>query len=295
MTLPGKISDAESVWGGFYTPEKVRDRHKDALRLVVFGSAIGGELILKSLIRFEQLYPEKLSIVGLITDDPTDPKAKISLKKRIWSNYTHAEAKELMNSIIHTALSAGIFCYTGKVKTDYFRRIYSAWDPEVLIMNCFGQKLDAFLYHYPSLGAFNFHPSNLACHIGVGAQPFQEIMHHGLDTSPIVIHKVTEIIDAGPVVGISPEMNIRLKDGRYPSSILSLLAKINSISGWMTIDLLLEILERKSRGEKEVLTDIDFDRKIPDFIKQKLSEPVVEDLSESYDLPLHPKITSSNP
>ncbi len=140
-------------------------------------------------------------------------------------------------------------------------------------MNCFGQKLDAFLYDYPSLGAFNFHPSNLACSIGIGAQPFQEIMHRGLDTSPIVIHKVTEIIDAGPVVGISPEINIRLPDGSFPLSIISLLMKMNSICGWMTIDLLLEILDWKSSKEKGTLTAIDFNKKIPDAIKLQLLEP----------------------
>ncbi|MEI7500467.1 MAG: hypothetical protein WCK84_08440 [Bacteroidota bacterium] len=266
-------------------------RHKKGLRVVVFGSAIGGQLVLDSLIRFEQKYPDLLTIVGMVTDDPIDLKARISLKKRIWNNYSPGKSAELMNMIITTSLKAGIPCFTGKVKTDYFRKIFSSWNPEVLIMNCFGQKLDAFLYDYPSLGAFNFHPSNLACSIGIGAQPFQEIMHRGLDTSPIVIHKVTEIIDAGPVVGISPEINIRLPDGSYPLSIISLLMKMNSICGWMTIDLLLEILDWKSSKEKGTLTAIDFNKKIPDAIKLQLLEPVKTDLLEKYELPLHPKLT----
>ncbi len=102
------------------------------------------------------------------------------------------------------------------------------------------------------MGAYNFHPSNLACNIGIGAQPFQDIMHNGLDTSPIVIHKVTEIIDAGPVVGISPEINIRLQNGKYPDSIVSLLVKMNSITGWMTMDLIFEIIQQKYCKTREL-------------------------------------------
>jgi len=285
-----KRIDAESCWGGFYFPDHTPVRPRKGLRIVVFGSAIGGQLVFESLIRFEQKYPELLTIVGMVTDDPVDPQAKISLKKRIWNNYTREESAELMEKIISTSLQAGIPCYTGKIKTDFFRKIYASWDPEVLIMNCFGQKLDAFLYEYPPFGAYNFHPSNLKCNIGIGAQPFQDVMHQGLDTTPIVIHKVTEIIDAGPVVGISPEINIRLLDGRYPSSIITLLVKVNSITGWMTIDLLMEIINHINRGEKEALANFDFDEKIPDTIKQRLLGPATNDLSDTYELPLHPKI-----
>jgi hypothetical protein len=290
MTSSGKTINAESIWGGYYIPDNLPIRAKKGLRVVVFGSAIGGQMVLESLIRFELKYPDLLNIVGLATDDPADQKARISLKKRIWSNYTPVEGEEIRNRIIARSLQAGIPCYTGKVKTDYFRQIYFSWNPDLLIMNCFGQRLDGFLYEYPPFGAFNFHPSNLACNIGIGAQPFQELMHQGLNTSPIVIHKVTEIIDGGPVVGISPEINIRLKDGSYPSSIIPLLLKINSISGWMTIDLLLEILARSTDDKKGTLTALDFDKTIPDTIRRQLLEPVSNDVSENYELPLHPKI-----
>ncbi len=290
MTSSGKIIDAESAWGGYYVPERLPVWAENGLRVVVFGSAIGGQIVLESLIRFKQKYPHLLNIVGLATDDPEDPNARISLKKRIWSNYTPAEREEIRNRIILTSLDAGIPCYTGKVKTDYFRQIFFSWNPELLIMNCFGQRLDGFLYEYPPFGAFNFHPSNLACNIGVGAQPFQELMHQGLNTSPIVIHKVTEIIDGGPVVGISPEINIRLNDGHYPPNIIPLLLKINSISGWMTMDLLLEILARRAQDQMEALNLLDFDKTIPDTVKQQLQEPVSNDVSATYELPLHPKI-----
>lgn len=291
MTVTNKIYDAESVWGGLYLPENIKDPQRKGLRVVVFGSAFGGQLIFESLIRVEKRYPKLLNLVGLVTDDPVDPRAKISLKKRIWNNYTQAESSVIMNKLVSTSLNAGIPCFTGKVKTDYFRKIYIDWNPDVLIMNCFGQKLDSFLYAYPPLGAYNFHPSNLACNIGIGAQPFQDIMHNGLDTSPIVIHKVTEIIDAGPIVGISPEINIRLQNGKYPDSILSLLVKMNSITGWMTIDLIFEIMQQKYCKHKRAVAAIDFEKKIPDTVKELLLAPATNDLAEEYTLPLHPKIS----
>lgn len=290
MTVTEQIYNADSVWGGFFLPAKMKDSQKKGLRIVFFGSAIGGQLILESLISLEKKYPELLNTVGLVTDDPVDPKAKISLKKRIWNNYSQVESSIIMNKLVSTSLNAGIPCYTGKVKTNYFRKIYSGWNPDVLIMNCFGQKLDEFLYLYPSLGAYNFHPSNLVCHIGIGAQPFQDIMRNGLDTSPIVIHKVTEIIDSGPVVGISPEINIRLPDGKYPDSIVSLLFKMNSITAWMTIDLIFEIIQQKNCNNAGALTAINFDQTIPYSIKQMLLAPATNDLSEQYTLPLHPKL-----
>ena len=290
MTSSGKIGNAERRWGGLYEPGAQKVRSGNGLRVVLFGSATGGLLILDSLIRFEQKYPGILDLAGVATDDPVDPNARISLKKRIWNNYTPAESANIMNRMVSSCLNGGVACFTGNVKSDYFRKIFTQWDPEVLIMNCFGQKLDAFLYEYPALGAFNFHPSNLSCNIGIGAQPFQDIMLHGLDTSPMVIHKVTEIIDAGPVIGISPEINIRLKDGSYPLSLLTLLEKINSISGWMSTELIVEILDRQRDGSREPLTVVDFDQKIPEEVKRKLLAPATNDLSDQYELPLHPKL-----
>lgn len=285
-----KKIDNETVWGGYFIPEKTKQGPPCELKIVLFGSAIGGQLVLESLIRFQEKNTGLVSLVGMVTDDPVDPRAKISLKKRIWSNYTSAESEVLRDRIITTSLDAGIPCYSGKVKTGFFREIYRKWAPDVLIMNCFGQKLDAVLYDVPPDGAYNFHPSNLACNIGVGAQPFQDIMRNGLDTSPIVIHKVTEIIDAGPVIGISPEINLRLGSGSYPATILPLLYKINSITGWMSIELVLEILRRKRVSGKGVIDHLDFRDLIPGDIRQMLMAPATDDLNEYYTLPLHPQI-----
>jgi hypothetical protein len=101
MTSSGKTINAESIWGGYYIPDNLPIRAKKGLRVVVFGSAIGGQMVLESLIRFEHKYPDLVNIVGLATDDPVDPKARISLKKRIWSNSGTGSLPDRFKQVFH--------------------------------------------------------------------------------------------------------------------------------------------------------------------------------------------------
>ncbi|MCX6225505.1 MAG: formyltransferase family protein [Bacteroidia bacterium] len=283
-----KLIDPESLWGEFYKPVRPKENFGDGLRVVLFVSCNCGNNLLVNLFRFEQKYPGQLNIVGVVTDDPMDPNAKISLKKRIWSQYTPEERSALREKIINSCMNIGIPCYTGAVKTDYFRRIYESWNPEVLIMFCFGQKLDSFLYDFPAMGAYNLHPSDLPKQIGAGTQPFQNAIRNGLKTSPLVIHRIAELIDMGPIVGVSTPINIRLEDGTSPQSLLTLLEKITSLGGWMTVQLISDIIKQKARSETGPLSWIDFNKELPEEIKQLLMMPATNDLTEMYEVPLHP-------
>ncbi|MCK9421735.1 MAG: hypothetical protein M0Q38_03995 [Bacteroidales bacterium] len=287
MTEYRKIIDAASLWGEFYKPDNPKLNPGKGLRVVLFVSCNCGNIVLNNLFLFEQKYPGLLNVVGVVTDDPVDPDARISLKKRIWSQYTPEERSELKNKIIHTCMQIGIPCYTGAVKTDYFRKIFKSWNPEVLIMFCFGQKIDSFLYEFPVMGAYNFHPSDLPKQIGAGTQPFQNAMRNGLKTSPMVIHQVTELIDMGPIVGVSTPVNICLEDGTYPKSLLTLLEKITSVGGWMCIQLINDIINRKASGETGPVGWIDFNKVLPQDIRQLLMSPATNDLTEMYEVPLH--------
>jgi len=288
MTAFRKITDKESQWGEFYQPVKPKLNYGKGLRVVLFVSCNCGNKVLNNLARFEQKYPDLLNLIGVATDDPVDPNAHISLKTRIWSQYTPDERSDLKNKIINSSMHIGVPCYTGAVKTDYFRNIYKEWNPEVLIMFCFGQKLDSFLYNFPVMGSYNLHPSDLPKQIGAGTQPFQNAIRNGLKTSPLVIHHVTELIDMGPIVGVSTPVNICLNDGSYPASILTLLEKITSLGGWMCIQLISDIIKMKAGGKSGPLSWIDFDKELPDEIKKQLMSPATNDLTEMYDVPLHP-------
>jgi len=76
----------DSDWGQLIIPGKHENPNKsnDGLKVVIMASYRTGFLLIKTLIEFEKKYPDKLNIVGLITDDPLSPHARISMKRRIW-------------------------------------------------------------------------------------------------------------------------------------------------------------------------------------------------------------------
>jgi hypothetical protein len=288
MALYHQTINPESLWGALYEPDKPKQANKPGIRTVLFVSCNCGDQMIKNLALFEKKYPDDLNIVGIVTDDPVDPNARISIKKRIWSQYAPAEHQELLFKIICTAASLGVPCYSGAVKTDYFRALYQSWNPDVMLMFCFGQWIDSMIYDFPVMGSYNFHPSDLPKKMGAGTQPFQNAIKNGLKTSPLVIHQVTELIDMGPITGISPPINICLADGSYPASLLTLLDKITSFGGWMGVELIGEVIKRRKAGLNGPVGFIDFDRIIPAAVKGLLLSPAVNDLNETYEVPLHP-------
>ncbi len=282
-----KLVNEESLWGALYAPVNPKAGSEEGLRIAVFGSTNGGALVIDYLQRFEQRNHGAINLVGVATDDPVDPDTKISVNKRIWRYYRTGEMISLRDKVIGLSTGGGVPCYTGSVKTGYFREILKQWDPEVIIMCCFGQKVDPFIFNYPDFGMYNFHPSDLASNVGEGAQPFHDTLDNGHTTSVMTVHLVNEWIDRGPIVGWSPKINIARADGSYPESILSLQEKIPSVCGWLAIELILEILKKKHTGAEGTVGVIHFDELIPESIKQRLLEPANDDLSDMYTLPLH--------
>ncbi len=268
--------DPASEWGELIVPLEKRER-RGGLRVVLLGSTNAGKLVLDTLLRFAGNHPGKIDVIAMATDNTRDPLARIGMKKRIWKHYTKEERENLMEMMIQGALTAGIPCYTGAVKNDYFRGLLREWDPEMIIMCCFGQKADQFIYAYPRYGMYNFHPSDLASNIGAGAKPFESTIMNGRSTSHMILHQVTEIIDGGPIIGISPRINITLAEGGYPDNFLVLQEKIPSICGWMTYGLLLAILGRKEKGMNGPIGKIDYEVLIPEGIMEMLMEPVKND------------------
>jgi len=286
-----KITDPESLWGDLFLPDKPKLNQGKGVRLVLFVSCNGGNNLLNALALYEKRYPDQLNIIGVATDDSVNPNARITKKKRVWNEYNDEERCELRSKVLDSCMNIGVPCYTGSVKTDYFRNIYKSWNPEVLFMLVFGQKLDSFLFDYPSMGAYNFHPSDLPKHIGIGPQPFHEAIRKGLKTSVFTIHKITELIDIGPTTGISTPINICLEDETYPKSVITMFEKITSVSTWMGVTLISKIIARKARGLSGPVKRIDFSKALPEEIKQLLLKPATNDRKEMYKVPDHPLIT----
>ncbi len=84
-----------------------------------------GHVLFETLKRCEQQFPERLNIVGLITDDPANSHSKISIKRRIWRLFDSDEKVELEKEMIESALSFGVPCFTGEVKTEAFKKYYT--------------------------------------------------------------------------------------------------------------------------------------------------------------------------
>ncbi len=277
------IRDEASEWGELILPSEKRSL-QGGLRTVLFGSTTAGHLVLETLLRFNRNHPGQIDVIAVATDDTRDPLARIGIKKRIWKYYSAQEQRRLMDMMIHKAIPAGIPCYTGGIKNDYFRGLLKKWDPELIIMCCFGQKVDRFIYEYPPYGMYNFHPSDLASNIGAGAKPFESTINEGRTTSNMILHRVTETIDGGPIVGISPRINIALASGRFPDNFLVLQEKIPSVCGWMTYRLLLALLDSKNRGEVYPVATLDFESIVPPVVKEILMEPVGNDPREIKEL-----------
>jgi hypothetical protein len=83
----------DSGWGQLILPSKKERKEKtgEGMRMVIFGSYYLGYLLLETLRKFEQQNPSRLNIVGLVSDDPASPSAKISVKRRIWRLYNQQE------------------------------------------------------------------------------------------------------------------------------------------------------------------------------------------------------------
>jgi folate-dependent phosphoribosylglycinamide formyltransferase PurN len=284
--------DKAMEWGELTIPEKNNhpDKNNEGLRILFIGSAGPGFLVLDSLKKYELKYPDRINLLALVTDMPTCSKAKISSEKRIWRFFKKSEKEILYRTIKESALTFGIPCYSGAIKCDFFRELLHAWDPEIIVMCCFGQLVDNVIFNYPAYGMYNVHPSDLAASIGIGTQPVEHTIQMGFSTTKLTFHQVSETIDGGSIIGKSPLINIKLADDSYPTEMLTLYEKVCSIGGWMTLDLIYAVLEKRSRGEKGVIDYVDFEKMIPGDIKNILSMPVICG-GNKYALPLHGSLT----
>ncbi len=270
------IHNPEFQWGELYVPDKILnpEKTKSGLRVLCCGSTYPGFLILEALKRFESKYPGKLNIVGFVTDDATNPQAKISVKKRIWRLYSKQEKEFLVNIIKDNAISFGIPCYTGAVKTLFFREWLQQIQPELILVCGLGQLIDKPIFEFPKYGIYNFHPSDLRKNFGTGAKPYFDTMEKGATISLLTIHHVSGEIDKGNILGVSPPINILSKDGNYPDDIRKLHDKMTSPSGWMALDIINAVLQNKERNINGILKSLDFESGFPNLIKRKLLEPI---------------------
>ncbi len=266
----------DSDWGQLIIPGKHENLSKTSqgLKIVIMASYRTGYLLIKTLIEIEKKYPEKLNIVGLITDDPLSPHARISMKRRIWRLFNDEKKLFIEDAIIEMALSFGITCFTGAVKTKYARKLIHHWNPDAIEVLVFGQIIDEPIIKLPKYGIYNFHPADLAHHHGAGPQPFQDLIDREAFTSKFTIHQLTTQLDLGGVVGQSPTINVRNTDGSITNKLLVIEDKVIEPVDTMAVALTQKLITAKEENTKSVIEEVDFPSCFTQIQKDELMQPI---------------------
>jgi methionyl-tRNA formyltransferase len=203
----------DSRWGRYVAPQASGGHPRAAaLRVAVFGSFHRGLAVLTRLLDPHCGVPRIVQLVGVATDDVSDPAARISRHRRVWQYVDRDEGTNVQASIERVALAHHVPAYTGEIKTRFFQDVLAEWRPDVIVMATFGQRLDRHTFDAPRYGTYNFHPSDLAAGQYRGPDPFADMLRMGERTTRVTAHHVEDEIDTGHVVGASPPIGIEPVD-----------------------------------------------------------------------------------
>jgi len=265
-----------SRWGRLVepTPEEKAQRPASGLRILVLGSWTLGLLAFEGLLELEKTLPGKARIVGLVTDDPHDPNAKISIHRRFWRYYDQAHREDYEWGILHRALAAGVACYTGEIKCDGFRALLAQWDPEAIVSAAFGQIVDEPIIDYPAYGIYNVHPSDLLRHYGAGPHPWEDLAERKATSMRVTLHKVSQAVDGGDVVGQSTEVNLTTVDGQTTDNVRVIGEKTLVPVKAMVEELIRALAVKKEAKQPGPVNTLDFADLLPQALQHELLAPL---------------------
>ena len=265
-------------WGSLVAPHKALALDgADAFRVVLFGSFWIGHAALRGILSYQRQGPAAARLAGVVTDDPITPHARISLKKRAWGLMTEPERLAVKLALVRTAVDAGVPVYTGEIKTPGFRRLLAEWRPHAIITCGFGQLLDRAILEAVPHGAYNCHPTDLANGHGAGPAPWDDMTARGVHHTVWSVHQMTEIFDAGPVIGQTPPINVGDAAGRVPADRRSFFYKVLPPIGWMVMRVLDALVQRRAQGLRGPLTRVDLADGMPPGLRRRLDSPIAPD------------------
>jgi hypothetical protein len=267
-------SETGTRWGGLIEPAPGENPEKtDAgMRIVLFGSWEFGYLALETLKKYESRFPEEINLAGFVTDDPINPDAKISLKKRIWGLLDMPDRVIDETTIIESALRHGTPVYNGEIKSDPFRKLLQQWNPDAIFVCVFGQVIDRFIVGLPPYGIYNFHPSDLARNFGAGPAPYDDLAARRAETTVWTVHHVSEEIDSGHIVGQSPPICVFNGEGNLPGDPFLVYNKIAEPLSLMVLIMARELRCRQRCEETGLLKSLDFSAVYPQDAREKLMQ-----------------------
>lgn len=174
------------------------------------------------------------------------------------------------------------------MKNDYFRGKLAAWQPDLIMVSAFGQVIDAPIIGVPPYGIYNVHPSDLRHSHGAGPQPWEDLVERKANTTRVTLHKVSETIDEGQVVGVSPLINVRLEHGGVSQDVRLIGEKTLLPVAPMVVELIKRVVAKKESGQAGSVESTDFESVLSAELKSKLMAPQ-DPTQRGHLLPLPPE------
>ena len=281
LDRPGRrfVPVAGSRWGELIlpAPDEAADAKAGGLRVVLLASYEFGYVAIEAVKAYAGLFAGRAQLVGLATDDPINPEARIGLKKRVWKHIGRDETVAIETAAVETAVAVGVPVFTGEIKTGGFRRLLDDWQPDAIISCVFGQIIDTAIIERPAFGIYNFHPTDLAHGFGAGPTPAEDLAARGLTSTVWTIHHVTEAVDAGGIVAVSPSINLANADGKLPADPLIVYDKLIEPVGCLVVCLVDALWRRFDTGQPGRLQHLDVEGALSDKVKRHLEAPIRAD------------------
>jgi folate-dependent phosphoribosylglycinamide formyltransferase PurN len=285
LDRPGRafVPIAGSRWGELIlpAPEEARTRPGAGLRVVMFASFEFGYLAVEAVKAYARKFPDRVQLVGLVTDDPVNLAAHIGLKKRVWKYLDQSETVGIETAIVESALSDGVPTFTGEIKTDGFRALLESWSPDAILSCVFGQVIDAPIIDRPAFGIYNFHPADLAHGYGAGPAPAADLAARGATSTVWTIHQVSEAVDAGHIVATSPAISVQDLSGALPADPLVIYDKLTEPVGWLTACLVDALARQFAGGTPGSLDHLEVAATLPAALQARMLEPIRADHHDS--------------
>ena len=135
----------------------------------------------------------RVTVVGVVTDDPTQPWS--NAKGRLWKYPHTTEDETLVRRFAH---SQKLPLFADRVKPPEFHEmLLNDWKPDHCLMATFGQKIPKHIIDVPRLGFFNFHHSGPTWPSYPGPDPIAAMQRDGISHLVLTMHRVNELIDDG--------------------------------------------------------------------------------------------------
>jgi hypothetical protein len=141
----------------------------------------------------------------------------------------------------------------------------------------FGQVIDGWIIDRPAYGIYNFHPTDLAHGFGAGPTPAEDLAARGMTSTVWSIHQVTEALDAGPVVAVSPSISVKDSSGALPADPLMVYDKLTEPVGCLAACLVDALWRRFAAGRAGQLDHLDVEAALPAAVRARMDEPIRAD------------------